>query len=495
VSAPTTGEEFVELARKSGVVDEKRLEGYVRQLLAGTGMPEDLGETAGRFVRDGILTHFQAEQLLLGRWRRFTIGRYKVLEQLGSGGMGRVYLCEHRYMRRRVAVKVLPIARAEDPSALERFYREARAVAALDHPNIVRAHDIDEDNGLHFLVMEYIDGASLQDIVKRHGPMDVRRAIHYVRQAALGLQHAHDAASLVHRDIKPGNILIDRQGVVKILDLGLARFFDSEESAISRKFEENVLGTADYLAPEQALDSHSVDIRADIYSLGATFYFCLTGGAPFQEGTVAQKLRWHQSRKPKPVRELRTEVSPAVAAVIETMMAKDRDRRYQVPSDVVEALAPWTTEPIAPPPEKEMPRLSPAAMGSGSWNDVNVHALARNQVESTRKLDQISVSPVRITGSSNLPAFLRASSSSAATPPASASCGKTGNGVKRENSGPETDDVRACVDTLSQSDSQGSQPLRRRLHFVWWALLAILALTAGLLAATWQYWRALISDF
>jgi serine/threonine protein kinase len=397
-------------------------------------------------------------------------------------------------MRRRVAVKVLPTARAEDPSALERFYREARAVAALDHPNIVRAHDIDEDNGLHFLVMEYIDGASLQDIVKRHGPMDVRRAIHYVRQAALGLQHAHDAALLVHRDIKPGNILIDRQGVVKILDLGLARFFDSEESAISRKFEENVLGTADYLAPEQALDSHSVDIRADIYSLGATFYFCLTGSAPFQEGTVAQKLRWHQSRKPKPVRELRPEVSPAVAAVIETMMAKDRDRRYRVPSDVVEALAPWTKEPIPPPPEKEMPRLSPAAMGSGSWNDVNVHALAKNQVESTWKLGEISVSPVRTTGSSNLPAFLRAPSSSAAATPRSDSCRKSENDVKREDSAPETDDARVRVDTLSQSDSQGSQPLRRRLHFVWWALVAILALTAGLLAATWQYWRPLISD-
>jgi serine/threonine protein kinase len=489
VSAPTTGDEFVELARKSGVVDEKRLEVYLRQLLAGTGMPEDIGATAGRFVRDGILTHFQAEQLLLGRWRRFMIGKYKVLEQLGSGGMGRVYLCEHRYMRRRVAVKVLPTARAEDPSALERFYREARAVAALDHPNIVRAHDIDEDNGLHFLVMEYIDGASLQEIVKRHGPMDVRRAIHYVRQAALGLQHAHDAAALVHRDIKPGNILIDRQGVVKILDLGLARFFDSEESAISRKFEENVLGTADYLAPEQALDSHTVDIRADIYSLGATFYFCVTGSAPFQEGTVAQKLRWHQSRKPKPVREVRPEVSPAIAAVIEMMMAKDRDRRYQVPSDVVEALSPWTTEPIAPPPEKEMPRLSPAAMGSGSWTDVNVHALAKSQAESTRKLGEVPVSAVRTTGSSKLPAFLQAPSASAATTPASASCPKSDNGVKWEGSTPETDDARARVDTLSQSDSQTGRQPRRRLRLLWWALFATLALAAGLLTAAWAYWR------
>jgi serine/threonine protein kinase len=491
VSAPTTGEEFVELARKSGVVDEKRLEGYVRQLFAGPDSPEDLGATAGRFVRDGILTHFQAEQLLLGRWRRFTIGKYKVLEQLGSGGMGRVFLCEHRYMRRRVAVKVLPTARAEDPSALERFYREARAVAALDHPNIVRAYDIDEDNGLHFLVMEYIDGASLQEIIKRHGPMDVRRAIHYIRQAALGLQHAHEAAALVHRDIKPGNILIHRQGVVKILDLGLARFFDSEESSISRKFEENVLGTADYLAPEQALDSHSVDIRADIYSLGATFYFCLTGCAPFQEGTVAQKLRWHQSRKPKPVRELRPDLSPAVAAVIDMMMAKDRDRRYQLPSDVVEALTPWTSEPIPPPPEKEMPRLCPAVMGSGSWSDVNLHALARNQVESSRKLSESSGSAARTTRRSNLPAFLRAPGSPPATPPPTSHM--SGNGMKLKDATPETDGVRA--DTLSPSDSPTVGKPRGRRHFLWWAIFATVALVAGLLAVAWPYWRHLISEF
>ena len=224
-------------------------------------------------VRDGLLTHFQAEQFLQGKWRRFTIGKYKVLETLGAGGMGSVYLCEHKLMRRRVAVKVLPAAKAEDPAALERFYREARAVAALDHPNIVRAYDIDQDENLHFLVMEYVDGASLQEIVKKSGPLDVLRACHYIRQAAVGLQHAHEAG-LVHRDIKPGNILVDRTGTVKILDMGLARFFHDEEDMLTKKYDENVLGTADYLAPEQALDSHGVDIRADIYSLGATFYFC-----------------------------------------------------------------------------------------------------------------------------------------------------------------------------------------------------------------------------
>ncbi len=369
--SPTTIDEFLELVRKSGVVDEKRLTTYLEKARAAQSLPAEPTKLAGLLVRDGVLTHFQAEQFLQGKWRRFTIGKYKVLERLGAGGMGSVYLCEHKLMRRRVAVKVLPTAKAEDTSSLERFYREARAVAALDHPNIVRAYDIDQDDKLHFLVMEHVDGSSLQDIIKKAGPMDVFRACHYIRQAALGLQHAHETAGIVHRDIKPGNILVDRNGIVKILDMGLARFFHDEDDILTKKFEENVLGTADYLAPEQALDSHSVDIRADIYSLGATFYFCLTGRTPFAEGTVAQKLIWHQTRQPKPLRQLRPEVPEGVVAIIDKMMAKDANQRYPTPAAVADALAPWTQTPIPPPPEHEMPQLSPAAMG-GSLSDNNL---------------------------------------------------------------------------------------------------------------------------
>ncbi|MGL4553391.1 MAG: protein kinase domain-containing protein, partial [Gemmataceae bacterium] len=273
------------------------------------------------------------------------------------------YLCEHTLMRRRVALKVLPAARGKDAtSSIDRFYREARAVAALDHPNIVRAYDIDNEDGFHFLVMEHVDGASLQEMVKRAGEgMDPVRAAHYVSQAALGLQHAHDAAGLVHRDVKPGNILVDRNGGVKVLDMGLARFYHDEEDPLTKKFDENVLGTADYLAPEQALDSHEVDIRADIYSLGGTFYYCLTGKTPFSEGSVAQKLIWHQTRQPKSIQSLRPDVPDEIVAVVEKMMAKDRNQRFQSPHEVAEALAPWTSTPIPPPPEREMPQLSLAA--------------------------------------------------------------------------------------------------------------------------------------
>jgi eukaryotic-like serine/threonine-protein kinase len=358
--APITADEFVDLVRKSGVVDTKRLTTYLVEF-RGTGtIPAEPPKLAGLMVRDGILTIFQAEQILQGKWRRFTIGRYNVLERLGSGRMASIYLCNYPGMSRRVAVKVLPTSRAEDSSSLERFYREARVLAALRHPNIVRAYDLDQDDKLHFLIMEYVDGSSLQEIVEKAGPLDVSRAAHYIRQAALGLQHIHEIG-VVHRDIKPDDILVDRGGIVKIIDMGLARFDQEGIKVSAGRYDDYVLGTPDYIAPEQALDPHGVDIRADIYSLGATFYFCLTGRPPFGEGTSAQKLIWHQTRRPESIRQLRLEVPMRLATLIEQMMAKDPAQRPQTPQEIADALAPLTVEPIGPPPEEEMPHLSPAA--------------------------------------------------------------------------------------------------------------------------------------
>src|SRR5438067_11560390 len=184
---PVNMNEFLDLVRKSGVVDEKRLDAHVEKLKSAGLLPPEPAKIAGVLIRDGFLTHFQAEHIVQGKWRRFTIGKYKVLERIGSGGMGSVYLCEHKFMRRRAAVKVLPTTKASDPSSLERFYREARAVAALDHPNIVRAYDIDQEENLHFLVMEYVDGTSLQELVKKSGPLEPARSAHYISQAAMGL--------------------------------------------------------------------------------------------------------------------------------------------------------------------------------------------------------------------------------------------------------------------------------------------------------------------
>lgn len=355
---PTTSVEFLDLVRKSGLVSAARLDTFLQNWHPGD-LPPLPRALAPSLIREGILTYFQTEQILLGKWRRFTIGSYLILERLGTGAMGLVYLCEHPESHERVAIKVLPPVFAKNPEMLKRFYREARAGGALDHENIVRVHDVDQDDKVHFMVMEFVDGSVLQDIVKNHGPLSALRAAHYIRQAAIGLQHAHEAG-LIHRDIKPANLLLNRRGTVKMLDMGLARFADDEEDVLTK----GILGTADYLAPEQTRDSHYVDIRADIYSLGGSFYFLLTGSPPFGEGTVAQKLVAHQTQEPKPIRTLRPEVPEALVALVATMMAKDPAQRFQTPAAVAEALAPWTQTPIPPPPEAEMLQLSPAALGN-----------------------------------------------------------------------------------------------------------------------------------
>ncbi|MDY3552556.1 protein kinase [Gemmata sp. JC717] len=359
---PATVPDFLELVRKGGLVPDKKLDELLGRYRA-TGTPPTVDQAAGVLVHNGLLTFFQAKQLKLGRYKRFTIGsKYRLLELIGAGGMGAVYLCEHTLMRRLVALKVLPVEKLDDPSNLDRFYREARAVAALDHPNIVRAYDIDQYEKLHFLVMEYVDGASLQEIVARYAmdkrPFDPLRAAHYVAQAAVGMQHAHELG-MVHRDIKPGNLLLDRTGVIKVLDMGLARFFNKQQDSVTEKYDEKcVLGTADYLAPEQAV-TNVVDVRADIYSLGGTLYFLLTGQTPFPDGTIAAKLVAHQTREPRPVEEFRGDVPAGVLAVLRKMMAKDPAERYQEPIEVAEALAEWADAPIGPPPEREMPVLCP----------------------------------------------------------------------------------------------------------------------------------------
>jgi serine/threonine protein kinase len=356
--APVNAAEFLDLVPKSGVMDTGRLDAYVHELRSSGGLPEEPTQIGKLMVRDGLLTQFQAQQLLLGKYLGFTIGNYQILELLGSGGMSAVYLCRHKDHGHRVAVKVLPKALAKDPTLLKRFYREARASAALKHPNIVRGFEADNERNQHFLVMEYVEGTSLQEIVKKQGPMPVLRACHYIRQAAVGLQYAHEQG-LVHRDIKPGNLLVDRDGLVKILDMGLSRFDHMDESVLTR----DVLGTLDYLAPEQARDSHTVDIRADIYSLGGTFYFLLTGNTPFGSGRLDPQLIAQQAMGLPPIRSLRSDVPEEVAGIITRMMAHDPGRRYQKPSEVADALASFTKTPIPAPTEAELPVLSPAARG------------------------------------------------------------------------------------------------------------------------------------
>ncbi|MFO0936457.1 MAG: serine/threonine-protein kinase [Gemmataceae bacterium] len=361
MSCPSSLEELLALVRKSGMVDEQKLNAYLNQREMGRGLPADPRDAADSLVNDGLITNFQAEQYLLGKWRGFTLGKYKLLERVGVGGMGQVFLCEHMFMKKHVAVKVLPPAKADQPAALGRFYREARAAGSISHPNIVRTHDIDQEGNLHFIVMDYVDGANLLDIVKKHGKLDMGRVVSYIRQVALGLDYAY-RNGIIHRDIKPGNILIDRRGKAQILDMGLARFFNDQNDNLTIKYDDKiVLGTADYVAPEQVANSHSVDTRADIYALGATAYFLLAGHPPFPSGTVSQKLLWHRTKDPTPIRQIRPEVPEGLANAIARMMSKDPKNRYQVPGDVAVEMEKWLPEQVPLPAKVEMPVLSPAA--------------------------------------------------------------------------------------------------------------------------------------
>ncbi|MEE8452022.1 MAG: serine/threonine-protein kinase [Thermoguttaceae bacterium] len=340
---------FLDLLRRSGLVEKDQLAGALLELKqeAGGRLADNAGTNnadtvAERLVDAGLLTRWQCDKLGEGRHKGFFLGKYKLLDHLGTGGMSSVYLAEHVLMQRRVAIKVLPAKRVEDTSYLVRFHREAQAAAALDHRNIVRAYDVDNDGKIHYLVMEYIEGRDLQVTVREDGPLDYVDAAEYTRQAAEGLAHAH-GEGLIHRDVKPANLLVDQSGVVKVLDLGLARFTDDDQASLTVQYDENVLGTADYLSPEQALDSHGVDHRTDIYSLGCSLYYLLTGHPPFCEGTLPQRLMAHQKETPPPISKDRDDAPEDLVEICSRMMAKKADVRFQSAREVSEALAGWLT--------------------------------------------------------------------------------------------------------------------------------------------------------
>jgi len=307
---------LIDLVRRSELVDKDQLSKALAEFEQRHGKEAcDDPERVSRFLLDaGLLTRWQCNKLLEGRSKGFFLGKYKLLDHLGTGGMSAVYLAEHVNMQRRVAIKVLPKHRVNDSSYLARFYREARAVAALDHPNIVHAYDVDNELDTHYLVMEFVQGLDLQQMVKRQGALGYEAAADYIRQAADGLAHAH-RIGLIHRDIKPANLLVDTQGTVKVLDLGLARFADDSQASLTIAHDENVLGTADYLSPEQALNSHNVDSRADIYSLGCTLYRLLTGENLYSGETLVQKLLAHREQPIPSLRAARAEVPAALDAI------------------------------------------------------------------------------------------------------------------------------------------------------------------------------------
>ena len=365
MSTPQTSA-FLKNLRASGLVDDAQL-AEIESWTSTAGA--DNRALAQELVNRKVLTKFQAERILAGRTEGFIIGPYVVTDKIGAGGMGKVYKAVHREMGRTVAVKVLPRSLRMDTQARARFMREVRACAQLNHPNIVAAYDVGEHDDIIYLVMEYVSGTDLYTLIRQHGRLTAHRAADIAYQVALALQHA-SRRGIVHRDIKPPNILITDKGTAKVLDMGLARIEhregDGDRSGTLTQ-EGVVMGTVDYIAPEQAQDTHGADTRADIYSLGCTLYHMLTGRVPFPGGTAAEKLYRHLMAAPEDPTKLAPDLPRELAAVVGRMIAKRPEDRFQTPAEVATALLPWvgpsTTATDDPEPGPSVSQPTTVAYG------------------------------------------------------------------------------------------------------------------------------------
>lgn len=340
----TTKSSLPELLATSGLMSEE----VVRQLLADhPDRATSSSDFADYLVESGYITRWQAGKILQGKHRGFFLGPYMLLRHLAKGGMSTLYVAVHTETGEICALKVLPPAKAKQTEAsyLSRFLREAQLTCRLRHPNIIRVDEVlttkDAESGVHFMAMELLNGSDLFNKVSQDGPLPVRRVAEIIRQAAIGIEYAH-SQGLIHRDIKPGNVFETEDGEVKILDLGLAGLQEgNEEENLTRDYNERVLGTADYLAPEQAVDSHRADSRADIYALGCTLYFVLTGRPPFVDGTLPQRILAHQTKTPQDVRQLRRDVPGEILDLLNRMLVKKRVHRIQTAKEVAEILGQW----------------------------------------------------------------------------------------------------------------------------------------------------------
>jgi serine/threonine protein kinase len=328
---------FLHHLRQSRLLSDDGLAGAALRLPA----TEPAHALASDLVAAGILTPYQAREVWEGRGERLVLGQYRVLDELGKGGFGHVYKAVHSLMGRVVALKVIAPNLVEDPRARAWFRREVLAVTQLAHPNIVMAYDANEVDGALFLVMEFVDGESLDSLVRRQGPVPVPLACEMTRQAAAALQFAHERG-MVHRDVKPANLLVSRSGptLVKVVDFGLARLCGGAGGATLAGQTGGFFGTPDYVSPEQARDVHAADIRSDLYSLGCTLYFALTGQRPFRGETPIATIFKHIQEEPEPIESLRPDVPPELGDAVYRLMAKHPRDRFQTPAELVAALAP-----------------------------------------------------------------------------------------------------------------------------------------------------------
>jgi serine/threonine protein kinase len=298
-------------------------------------------QLAAKLVEMGRLNHWQAEQLKVGR-SKFNLGPYQILDSIGQGGMGQVFKAEHRLMGRVVAIKVLPRHRST-PDAIASFTREIRAQARFDHENLVRAFDAGHDGNVYFLVTEFVPGADLRKLVRARGKLSMQDAATIISQAARGLAHAH-SRGMVHRDVKPGNLLVTPGGQTKVSDLGLAGFLGVDDPGDPRAGR--IVGTADYLSPEHITAPSNLSPASDVYSLGCTLYYAVTGKVPFPGGTSRDKARRHCEETPLNPRRFNLDLSDEFIDVIAAMMEKDPERRLRSAEEVVARLAPWAVDSV-----------------------------------------------------------------------------------------------------------------------------------------------------
>jgi serine/threonine protein kinase len=323
----------------SGLMDVESLTACWETVAPNSSDPSEQVDRrlAREAVRSNALTHWQAENLLAGQTSGFKVDRYVLLNLIGHGGMGCVYLALDPRLNRRVAIKILSRERLGNSGAIARFQREARVGAQLQHENLVRIYDCGESRGSYFLVMEYIEGKSMGILSSEQGPMPPMTAARLAREVALALDHIHKKG-LVHRDVNPYNVLVTRNGTAKLADLGLAIEM-ADHDRVTR--DGATVGTFDYVAPEQARHSRSADIRSDIYSLGCTIYHMIAGQVPFPGLSLSEKLFAHQVLEPTPLEELIPEVPVGLVDVIGRMTRKSPCERYATPTQVAEALDPY----------------------------------------------------------------------------------------------------------------------------------------------------------
>ncbi|MEO8496230.1 MAG: Hsp70 family protein, partial [Planctomycetota bacterium] len=324
-------DEFIAGLTQSGLMTAEEVHAF-QVSLPPTGEPPSVQLLATELVRRGRLTKYQAGRIASGRATGLVLGKYVIQDKIGEGGMGEVFIAEHRRMKRPVVVKILPESATKSGDSIRDFQREIEATAQLSHPNIVTAFDADVENGVHYLVMEYVDGEPLGDLAARQGPFAIDLALSCVLQAAIGLDYAH-TTGIIHRDIKPNNLLIDKTGAVKILDMGLARFHDGRgtdsqaDDGLTQQGQ--VIGTVEYMSPEQVDNSAHVDLRSDVYSLGCTLYRLLAGQPPYQGETVMATLLAHRTQPVPSIREVRSDAPEWLDSVLRRMLAKTPEDRYQ----------------------------------------------------------------------------------------------------------------------------------------------------------------------